>query len=152
MVGTTKTTSSIKFWLSATAYIIASLSAFLLTSGGVYTFLFFVIVMGSFYLIAWLFVVITCSIDSKVRYTPILIYLILFVQTIAILFNSSDSGYYGGTCAKNFIQHFLDYASCGRVWLNYDIYKLVLTSYIVALVVFAIDIVRLGPIFDKNSK
>ena len=151
MIGTTKTISSIKFWLSATAYIIASLAAFLLTSGG-YTFLFFVIVMGAFYLIAWLFVVITCSIDSKVRYTPILIYLILFVQTIAILFNFSDSGYYGSTCAKNFIQHFLNSTSCGTLWLGSNTYNWVIVSYIAVVLIFAIDIVRSGPIFDKNSK
>ena len=152
MLGTSKTISSIDFWVMTTTYLITSLAAFLFTAGG-YRLLYFLIVMGSFYLIAWLFVAIICLISKKVRYTPALIYPILFIQIISILFNFGDSGYYGVTChTKNFIQQFLDSTNCGKLWVDSNIYSWIIVSYLAVVTIFAIDVVRLGPIFDKNSK
>jgi hypothetical protein len=152
MIGTSKRISSTNFLIFTTFYIMLSLAALLLTSGG-YRLLFFLIVMGSFYLIAWLFVVITCLIGKQVRYTPILIYPILFIQTIITLFNFSDTGYYGISCrTKNFIQQFLDFTECGQLWIGAEMYSWMLIIYVAVVIIFAIDILRLRSLHPKDSE
>lgn len=152
MFGTSKKISSTSFLISATLYIMVSLAAFLLTSGG-YRLLYFLIVMGAFYLIAWLFVVITCVIGKQVRYTLVLIYPILFIQTIAILFNFGDAGYYGISCrTKNFIQQFLDFTECGQLWISSDVHHGMIIIYMIVVTIFAIDILRLRSLHPKNTE
>lgn len=152
MVGISKRVTSINFLIFTTFYIIVSLAAFLFTSGG-YRLLFFLIVMGSFYLITWLFVVITCLLGKQVRYTPILIYPILLVQTIITLFNFGDAGYYGISCrTKNFIQQFLAFTECGQLWIGSDMYNWMLIIYMAVVIIFAIDILRLRSLHPKDSE
>jgi hypothetical protein len=152
MIRTSQKISSTNFLIFTTFYIMVSLAALLFTSGG-YRLLFFLIVMGSFYLIVWLFVVITCLIGKQVRYTPILIYPILSIQTIITLFNFSDTGYYGISCrTKNFIQQFLDFTECGQLWIGAEMYSWMLIIYVAVVIIFAIDILRLRSLHPKDSE
>lgn len=152
MLGTSKRTSSTNFLIFTTLYLIVSLAAFLLTSGG-YMLLYFLIVMGSFYLIAWLFIVITCVIGKQVLYTPILIYPILFIQTIATLFNFGDAGYYGISCrTKNFIQQFLDFTECGQLWMSPCVYQWMIIIYMIFVTIFAVDILRLRSLHPEDNQ
>lgn len=138
-----KTLSSTKFWLFITAYIIISFSAFLLTTGG-YTSLYFLFYMGPFYLGIWILLTLVCITSSRVSYSPILTYLVLFFQAISIFLNIPDGGYYGITCrSKNFIQSFFDHSSCGGLWVNHEAYIQILVLYGLLVTVFVFDVLRL---------
>jgi hypothetical protein len=139
-----KAVSPVKFLLLITVYLFISMIAFLIPPG-VYVRLFFLIGMGFFYLIVWLFIALTCAISKQVRYVPALIYPILFIQVIAILFNSPDSGYSGINCdSKNLIQSFFDRVEdCSGQWLNFETYMLILYLYVFLVTIFVINIIWL---------
>lgn len=145
-----KALSSRKFWLFITSYVIISFSAFLLTTGG-YTSLYFLIYLGPFYLCIWLLLSLVCIISSRVRYSPILIYFVLLIQSISIIFNISDGGYFGTTCkTKNLIQNLFDPNSCGELWMRHEVYIQVLILYALVVTVFVLDVLRLRFFHSEN--
>ncbi len=135
--------SSRKFMLFITIYLVISLAAFLLPGGG-YSFALFLFILGFFYLIIWVLLALICTSSRSVRYYPVLTYFILFIQTIAILFNIPDSGYYGITCnTKNFVQSFFDRSRCSGLWMNYETYMPILYLYMLLVIVFVLNVLWL---------
>jgi hypothetical protein len=133
------------FWLLITIYTILSFLAFLFTTGG-YSTLYFILFVAPFYLAIWLLLSIICFISRKrqMRYSPLLIYCILFTQAIAILFNIADEGYYGITCrTKNLVQYLFDHSTCNGLWVGYPGYFWILGLYGLTLVIFVVDCFRL---------
>lgn len=139
-----KVTKSRKFLLFTTIYLVISHVAFLLPGGG-YSFIFFFYIIGSFYLFIWCFFAIICATSKQVRYSRASIYFILFIQTIAVLFNIPDSGYYGITCyTKNFVQSFFDRSRrCNGLWMSHEIYMPILCLYLLLVVGFVFNVLWL---------
>jgi hypothetical protein len=139
-----KSASPGKFLLLTTVYLVISLVAFMIP-GGVYLAIAFLIYMGSFYLFVWLFIALTCAISKQVRYVPTLTYPVLFIQTIAILFNIPDSGYYGIGCnSKNLIQSLFDRAeNCSGQWISFENYLPILYLYMLLVIIFVINTIWL---------
>ncbi len=131
----------------------ASFAALLLTSSN-YKYWYFLIVMAPFYLIAWLFVVITCTIGKQVRYPPTLIYPIFFIQTIITLSNFFDAGYCGlSSCqANNIIEEFSGFNSSRKLSIGINFYNWTIIIYVVMVTIFAIDILRLRSLHPEDSE
>lgn len=145
-----KTVSPVKFLIFTTVYLVLSMVAFLLP--GDYSRVFFVIVVGSFYLFVWLFITLTCAISKQVRYSPILTYPILFIQVIATLSIIPDAGLETFGCnSKNFIQSFFERAeSCSGQWINDRIHLQIVFLYMFLVTIFTIDIIRLKFASDED--
>jgi hypothetical protein len=135
-----KATSSEKFLLFTTIYLVISLVAFLLPGGG-YSAAFFLFVVGAFYVLIWVLLALVCATSKRVHYSPVLTYFILFIQVVAILFNIPDAGYYGTTCdTKNFVQRFFDHSRCQGLWMSYETYIPILFLYIFLVIVFVLNV------------
>lgn len=105
----------------------------------------YLLFIGPFYLGIWILLTLIC-IDSKtVIYSAIISYITLGIQTIAIIFNVGDGGYYGLACGRNFFQRFLFFnqrSSCSGLLISWDTYQWILISYLAFVVIFVIDILR----------
>ena len=135
--------SSINFLRFITIYIVISFVAFLLTTGG-YSTLYFIFGIAPFYMVIWILLAFATISSKRVRYSSILAYLVLLVQSIAILLNIADSGYYGITCkTKNFIQYFFDFSSCGGLWVSSEVYLRILGLYVLVVMIFIINLFQL---------
>jgi hypothetical protein len=138
-----KTLSARKFLLFITIYLVISLAAFLLPGGG-YSALFFLFGVGLFYFLIWILLALMCIKSQRVRYLPLLIYLILPVQVVAVLFNIPDSGYYGITCdTKNVVQYFFDRSRCQGLWMSYETYIPILSLYLFLVFIFVFNVLWL---------
>jgi hypothetical protein len=139
-----KSVSPGKFLRLTTLYLVISLAAFIIPQG-IYGIIGLLVSMGTFYLFVWLFIALTCAISKQVRYLPILTYLVLFVQAIAVLFTIPDSGYYGIGCnSKNLIQSFFDRAeNCSEQWIDVETYASALSLYILLVTIFVIHVIWL---------
>lgn len=138
-----KTISSRKFLLFLTIDFIISFAALLLTTGG-YSALLFIFGIGPFYFIVWALLFFATITSKRVRYIPILTYLIFLIQSILILFNIADGGFYGiGCMTKNFVQYFFDHSSCGSLWVSSEVYLMILVLYVVLLIFFVISLFQL---------
>jgi hypothetical protein len=131
------------FLLFFSLYIIFSLTAFFLTTGG-YSIILFLLYIAPFYLFAWVAVAILCFKLKRIRYSYFFIYPILFFQSIAILFNIADGGFYGITCrTKNFLQSFFDPSSCTGLWMSQQNLIYIVVLCLLFLFIFVCDLVRL---------
>lgn len=145
-----KTISSRKFLFFITIYFVISFVAFLLTTGG-YSTSYFIFGIGPFYLITWALIFFDNITSKRVRYIPILTYLIFLVKSILILLNIADEGYYGITCrTKNFIQYFFDHSSCGGMWVSSNVYLNILVLYVVLLIIFNISLSHLKSMHPED--
>ncbi|KST65188.1 hypothetical protein [Mastigocoleus testarum] len=139
-----KTVLSGKFWQYVTVYIITSFLAFLLSTSG-YMWVLYLLYIGPFYLGIWILLTLICIASRTVIYSAIISYITLGIQTIAIIFNVSDAGYYGFACGQNFFQRFLFFnqrSSCSGLLISWDTYQWILLSYLAFVVIFFIDILR----------
>ncbi len=145
-----KTVSPRRFWLCVAAYVLISYLAFLFSTGG-YLFVFYFYIFGAFYFVVLFVLTLVCSLSKSVKYSPILSYLILGIQTVAIVLNVSDGGYYGLSCGQNFVQRFFDRdSSCGGLWLSLEAFLVILFLYVVLVAIFMFDVLRLKSVPGKD--
>jgi hypothetical protein len=131
------------FLLFFTLYIIVSSAAFWLTTGG-YSIILLLLFVAPLYLIVWIAIVVACLKSSRIRYSLLLTYLVLFVQSIAVLFNIPDGGFYGITCStKNFLQSFFDPSSCTGLWVSQQVHLNIAGFYLLLVFLFVCDTIRL---------
>lgn len=145
-----KMISSRKFLLFATIYLVIGFVAFFLTTGGFST-LYFILGIGPVYLGVWTLFTFASVTSKRMRYTPLLVYVILLIQVIAILLNIADEGYYGITCrTKNFVQYLFDHSDCGGLWVSSEAYLKILALYALLLIFFAFDLLRLRSLHPED--
>lgn len=139
----TKIVLSKKFWLFMTAYTVISTVALLSTTGG-YSLIYMFFYVGPLYFLAWLLLSFCCLTSSRIRYSRVLSYLVLFFFSIVFLFNIEDAGFYGVTCStKNFIQYFFDHSECSGLWVSQGAFVKFIALYIFSVIVFVLDVLRL---------
>lgn len=139
----TRQLSPTKFWLCMTAYILISYLAFWFSSGG-YSAILILFLVTHCYLVIWIVLTIVCVKAQQIKYSSRLMYLVLGIQTFAILLSPEDAGYYGITaCSKNFIQRFLQPEICNGSWLTWDTFQFILGLYGLLITIFLIDVLRL---------
>jgi hypothetical protein len=153
MILRTKSITKIDFLLFSLLYIFASVPIFMFTTGG-YSTIILLMVMGVFYPVAYIIACVFCINLTRVRFSPFLVYCVLATQSIAVLFNIGDEGYYGFTCrTKNFIQYFFDHSnSCGKLWISIENYPWVLSLYGVMVIIFLFNILWLRANHTSNHR
>jgi hypothetical protein len=140
------------FLLFSTVYIIISSAAFWLTTGG-YSIILLLFFVAPLYLIVWIAIVVACLKSSRIRYSPLLTYLVLFVQSIAVLFNIPDGGFYGITCStKNFLQSFFDPSSCTGLWMSQQVHIYIVGLYLLIVFIFVCNTIRLTFNYSDDRK
>lgn len=138
----TKIVLAKKFWLFMTAYTVISTVALFSTTGG-YSLIYMFFYIGPLYFLTWLLLSFCCLTSSRIHYSRVLTYLVLFFFSIVFLFNIEDAGFYGITCStKNFIQYFFDRSACSDLWVSSGNYQIILALYIFSVIVFALDVLR----------
>jgi hypothetical protein len=132
-----KTISSIKFISIATIYFIVSIVVFLLTTGSWYGLQ--ILFLGTLlYLLLWISIALLWITSRQIRYSLSFICCILFVQTIAILFNIREYGIPISVMCKNWIQEFFDSTECiyKQLWMSAELHVQVVRLYSLLIIVF----------------